>query len=138
MSTNASRGAPFLGNGWSFDVTEGVHIADGAVAEDGGEEKIRQSMFLILSTSPGERIGRPEFGCGIHDLVFSVRSHETLARVREAVHRALTRWEPRVDVLAVKVEPDPDVAHGLLIFVHYQVRATNARGNLVYPFYLST
>ncbi len=133
-----AKNSDFLGRGWAFSPTDGVHIAESSIAEAGGEEKIRQSILIILSTAPGERIGRPDFGCGIHDLVFSVRSHATLGLVAEAVRSAIVRWEPRVDLLDVSVKLDPNDSRGLLIVVYYQVRATNSRSNMVYPFYLST
>ena len=128
----------FLGRGWAFDSANGVHLTGGKkIAEASGPAKVRQSLLLILSTAPGERIGRPDFGCGIHDLVFSARSSATLGQVRDAVNGAIKRWEPRVDVLNVEVKFDPKDARGLLIFLDYQIQATNSRYNLVYPFYLS-
>ncbi|HEU4537323.1 MAG TPA: GPW/gp25 family protein, partial [Polyangiaceae bacterium] len=91
-------GGEFLGRGWAFDLSEGRGVGpgpDGRVAEAGGEEKIRQSIWLILSTAPGERPTRPDFGCGIHELVFAPRTAGTLGEIIRAVTEALSRWEPR-------------------------------------------
>jgi phage baseplate assembly protein W len=79
---------------------------------------------------------RPDFGCGLQDLVFSVGGAQTAGMVAEEVRRALTVWEPRLDLLAVTVEPDGFLGTTLGIRIEYRVRATNNVFNLVYPFYL--
>ena len=81
---------------------------------------------------------RPDFGCGIHDAVFDVNSSGTANAAAESVREALAIWEPRIDVLDVFAAPDPAEPNLLLIEINYQVRSTNSRFNLVYPFYLST
>jgi uncharacterized protein len=124
----------FLGLGWNFPVTTG---AGGQIAmAPSAEEGIRQSIWLILSTAPGERVMRPDFGCGISDLVFGVNNAGTANAVAGAVREALSQWEPRIDVLDVYAAPDPGRPNVLLIEIDYQVRSTNSRFNLVYPFYL--
>jgi uncharacterized protein len=129
----------FLGRGWSFPVTVD---GDGRVAMTGSDDSIRQSIWSILSTAPGERVMRPAFGCPLHDLVFAVNDHATAAEVSAAVREALAIWEPRVDVIDVVATPgaastaDPDAPEVLLIAIDYEVRATNSRFNLVYPFYM--
>ena len=100
------------------------------------EEEISQSIWTILGTSPGERVMRPDFGCGIHDMVFAVNNAATASAVAGAIRDALAVWEPRVDVLDVYAVPDPAQPSLLLIEINYQVRSTNSRFNLVYPFYL--
>lgn len=124
----------FLGLGWNFPIgidTDG-HVK---LAAD-GEEGIRQSIWTILGTSPGERVMRPDFGCGIYDLVFGVNNAATASAVAGAVRDALTTWEPRIDVLDVYAAADPSRPGLLVIEINYQVRSTNSRFNLVYPFYL--
>jgi len=124
---------PFLGVGTAFpprldSATHGFVRAE-------YEESVRQSILLILGTAPGERLMRPEFGCGIHDLVFENLSFGTLGRVQQTVDEALLRLEPRIDVTGIDVRPGGD-GNVLLIHIQYQVRATNNAFNLVYPFYL--
>jgi phage baseplate assembly protein W len=130
----------FLGNGWAYDLSgNGVGLdGTGRIAEAGGEDDIRQSIWLILGTAPGERVGRPTFGCGIYDLVFSPQSAGTMNSIVGAVTEALSQWEPRISVIDVSVGPYPDAPNGLLVEIQYEVLATNSRFNLVYPFYLST
>ena len=102
----------------------------------GGEEKIRQSLWLILATAAGEREMRPAFGCGIHDLVFEANTAALRGMVRDKVREALTRWEPRIDLVDVRVETPAEARNYLLISIDYRVRANNALFNLVYPFFL--
>ncbi len=122
----------FLGSGWSFP----VRVADGRIAPASGEESISQSIWLILATAKGERVMRPNFGCGIHDLVFAVNNAAAAARGAQEVRQALTLWEPRIDLLDVQVTPQPGEPNVLLIRIEYRVRTTNNVFNLVYPFYL--
>lgn len=123
----------FLGVGWQFPVARST---DGIIAPARYEESIRQAIWIILGTAPGERTMRPDFGCGIHDFVFAPNSPDTAGRLTNLVEEALIRWEPRIDVLNVTVGPDPGDPALLLIVIAYRVRTTNNRFNLVYPFYL--
>lgn len=123
----------FLGVGWQFPVSLDE---PGQIAMAAYEESVRQAIWTILSTAPGERVMRPDFGCGIHDLVFAPNSPGTAGQVIGQVRRALVRWEPRIDLLEVDARPDPAQSSRLLIVITYQVRTTNNEFNLVYPFYL--
>jgi phage baseplate assembly protein W len=127
-------GRDFIGRGWSFPVRPGPA---GRLAYAGGEEKIRQSIWLIMSTAPGERQMRPDFGCGIHDLVFEPNTAALRGLVQTRVREALVRWEPRIDVTDVRVEAEPEARNYLLIRVDYRVRSNNAFYNLVYPFFIN-
>jgi phage baseplate assembly protein W len=124
----------FLGLGWNFPV--GLDGGSQIGLTPDGEESVRQSIWTILATSPGERVMRPDFGCGLHDLVFGVNNAATGTAVTRAVKDALATWEPRIDVLDVYAAPDPSRPNVLVIEINYQVRSTNSRFNLVYPFYL--
>ncbi len=123
----------FLGVGWRFPV---VLNERGRVADAEHEESIRQAIWIVLATAPGERAMRPDFGCGIHDLVFAVNSAATASRAASEVRRALIRWEPRIDLLDVRAAEDGAEPNRLAIEIDYRVRSTNNRFNLVYPFYL--
>ena len=79
---------------------------------------------------------RPDFGCGIHRLVFAVNNAGTIGEVKREVRDALVRWEPRIDVLDIGVETK-GMGEELLINIQYRVRTTNNFFNLVFPFYLS-
>jgi phage baseplate assembly protein W len=122
----------FLGSGWGFPVSLDRGNQIGITS---GEDNIRDSIWIILATAPGERVMRPDFGCGLHQLVFAVNDAATVGRVQLEVRNALIRWEPRIDVLDVGVEVRGRNEEVLLINVHYRVRSTNNFFNLVYPFY---
>jgi phage baseplate assembly protein W len=124
---------PFLGVGTGFPVA--LDATTGRIARAEYEESVRQSILIILGTAKGERLMRPQFGCGIHDLVFENVSSATSGRVQQAVHEALLRLEPRIDVISVDVTTGSE-GNVLLIEIEYEVRATNNAFNLVYPFYL--
>jgi phage baseplate assembly protein W len=122
----------FLGSGWSLPSLVQKRQID--LTE--GEQNIHESIWIILATAPGERVMRPTFGCGLHDMVFAIADAATLGRVRKQVRDALVLWEPRIDVLDVDTETKGR-GEVLLINIHYRVRATNNFFNLVYPFYLT-
>jgi phage baseplate assembly protein W len=125
-------GKPFLGVGLDFpvnvDSTGELNIAE-------YEESVRQSIWIILGTAKGERVMRPEFGCDIYDLVFAVNSSSTAGKLSYAVQQALLHFEPRIDVLDVRVD-SAGTENTLLLNIEYEVRATNNVFNMVYPFYL--
>jgi hypothetical protein len=124
----------FLGRGVGFPIQL---TSKGAIADAKYEESVRQSVWIILGTAKGERVMRPEFGCGIYDLVFDVNSPSTAGKVAQAVREALLLYEPRIFVLDVRVFSASDEdGEKLLINIDYQVRATNNAFNIVYPFYL--
>lgn len=129
----ASQNRDFLGIGWRFPLQV---TASGAIAQARYERRIEESIYLILSTAKGERAMLPDFGCGIHDLVFAPNNALTLAQVVQSVRRALTAYEPRIDVLDVTADSPSAQGNLLLIRIGYRIRANNALGNLVYPFYI--
>ncbi len=123
-----------LGTGFAFpfDVDETGRIV--LVAD---EDDIDQAIELILSTAPGERVMRPEFGCAVHDYVFDAVDAQTTTRIGAAVRAALDRWEPRIEVVDVEFHTDDEEEPGALyIELTYSVKATNDLRNLVYPFYV--
>jgi phage baseplate assembly protein W len=99
------------------------------------EADVRQAIRIIIETRRGERVMRPEFGCGIHDLVFDVIDTSLLTRIETEVRESLLRYEARIDVLDVRADL-AHAAHGtLLVEIEYRVRRTNQTGNFVFPFY---
>ena len=126
LSTN-----DFRGTGWAFPVRVGA----GAIEAVSGDEDVRQSIHLILATAKGERVMRPDFGCGIHGLVFAAVSTQLIARMRREVEDALRTYEARIQVLRVAVATRGLAVGRLEVGIDYRVRATNQTGNYVYPFY---
>ncbi len=122
----------FLGVGWAFPV--GVD-ARGRVALARRERDIEEAIRIILLTPKGQRVMRPEFGCQIHDLIFSPNDATTAGLAAYYVKEALGMWEPRIDVEDVTARPDPLDPGRLLIEITYQIRATYDSRTLVFPFY---
>lgn len=131
MPTTGQR--EFLGVGWKFplQVTPG-----GKIAQARYEQRIEESIYLILTTAKGERVMLPDFGCGIHDLVFAPNNTLTRSAVVQNVRQALVTFERRIDVLDVTAEAADGEPNLLLIRINYRIRANNALGNLVYPFFI--
>lgn len=121
-----------LGSGLAFPVV----VSHGAIALADGADDVEQAIRIILSTAPGERPMRPEFGCDLHTLVFERMSPATAGRMERAIRTALHRWEPRIEVEDVSIRPDGAHSGRLLVEVGYRLRQTNSRRNLIYPFYL--
>jgi phage baseplate assembly protein W len=125
----------FLGRGWSFPVR--LHEKEGTILLSEHEQDIRESIRIILSTARGERVMRPDFGCGIHDLVFEVVNTTTLTQIETQVLQALAIFEPRIDVVQVNALSDGGGVDGQLrISIDYVIRGTNNQLNFVYPFYI--
>ena len=122
-----------LGRGVAFPVRLGSR---GGLAVSTAIDKVRQSIWLILSTAPGERLMWPEFGCAIHDLIFRHNTETLHGLAVEKVREALQRWEPRIDVVNATADTDLGEPNRLLIRVDYRLRANNTVHNLVYPFFL--
>lgn len=123
----------FLGVGWKYPVNAG---ADGKIAMSKYEEDIKEAIRIILGTAKGERLMRPDFGCGIHELVFAPINSATVSLVEKSVSDSLTLWEPRIELNNVDVSTERSGEGVLLVSIDYIVRETNNRFNLVHPFYL--
>lgn len=110
----------FLGRGWRFPF--GFDAASGGVALSEYEKNIQESITIILGTKPGERQMLPEFGCRIHELMFSPNTRATSTLIAHHVEMALGRWEPRVEV--TKVDSWPDASGTIKVHVHYKIKST--------------
>lgn len=122
----------FIGRGISFPLRT---TASGALATVGDDQELREAMRLILGTAKGERPMRPEFGCGIHDLIFAPANSTTAGLAADEVRRSLNRWEPRVDVEDVTINYDEQNTALMYVGITYTVKGGNDPRNLVFPFY---
>ena len=121
-----------LGQGFAFP----LHInPQGGIRQSRHQQKIEQSIRIILGTQHGERLMRPDFGCNLRSLVFAPNNTATANLARHYVEEGLTRWEPRIILDEVFVENDN--SHGrLMIHIQYRIKSTYEPQNLVFPFYL--
>jgi phage baseplate assembly protein W len=147
MTNGADRNKQFLGVGIAMNVrvdaqgrVVGLDMgldAQGRIALSSYDDHVFESILLIVKTAPGERLMRPDFGAGLSRLAFEPLGSTTAALVQHRVTQALTRFEPRIDVLNVNVKPpDPANAGELVIELGYRVRRTDTIYNMVFPFFL--
>ena len=109
----------------SPDGTVGLGLSPrGSIAMVGDHDSVRQAILLLLSTIPGERVMRPDYGCQLHRLVFSPNDETTAGLAIHYVRQALDRWEPRIDILRLDAERNPEDPEQLIISLEYRVRAT--------------
>ena len=125
----------FLGSGWKFPVR--VDPTTGGIDISEYEQDVREAIWIILSTARGERVMRPDFGCGIHDLVFAPINAATVGEVQNNVRESLINYEPRIEIINLDVSDEEAHNGKLLISIDYRVRTTNNEFNLVYPFYFT-
>jgi phage baseplate assembly protein W len=123
----------FLGKGLRFPVSINLN---GGVSTSAFEENVRQSIFIILGTAPGERINRPQFGCRIHDLMFAPNNAITCAAAAVYCEEAIYKFEPRVSWVSCTAQPNRDEPNRMDIRIEYVLAGKNDKRNLVFPFYL--
>ncbi|MFK7802797.1 MAG: GPW/gp25 family protein [Anaerolineae bacterium] len=122
-----------IGNGLSFP----LHFDQtGGLSLTGDRTELEQSIMIILGTSPGERVMRPKFGCRLQEVLFMQNNQQTASIATYMVEDALAMWEPRIMVTQVTAKPNPNDGACMLIEIEYEVKATNDRRSLVYPFYV--
>jgi len=127
----------FLGRGWSFPPTFNRQAATATVEMVSDEEDIRQSLHILLSTSPGERIMHPDFGCELNQFLFEEITQGLITSIKDIIADSILYYEPRIEVDDIDITESKDYVGLLLISIDYTIRATNSRFNLVYPFYLN-
>ncbi len=124
----------FLGVGWNFP--PGFKENPEATAMVSDEENIRQSLWTLLSTSPGERVHRYDYGCPIRKYVFSPMDVTTRTLLKEQIEKSIILFEPRIMLDSISFDAKQETGV-LLIQLDYTIRQTNRRSNMVYPFYLN-
>lgn len=125
----------FLGKGWGFPPT--FQRGGAGVVTVKEEEDIRQSLEIILSTEPGERVMRPDFGCNMQAMVFEPINTSLITYMRDKIEKALLYHEPRIDLKRVEINTAEVLEGVVLIEIDYDIRTTNSRQNYVYPFYIN-
>lgn len=109
----------------------GLRISSrGGIETVTGAASIRQAILLLLSTVPGERVMRPDYGCNLHRLIFAPNDPTTHGLAIHYVRRALERWEPRIDILSLDAGGDPEHPAALEILLEYRVRSTGRPNQL--------
>ncbi len=127
-------GRAYLGEGLAFPLRVTAH---GRIATARAEAKIEQAVWLIIATATGERVMRPTWGCGVHDMLFEPSNPAARDRLVDQVRAALTDQEPRIAVLDVSVESAASDPSAALIRVDYRINENNAITSLVYPYFVT-
>lgn len=124
----------FLGRGWSFPPEfEGKPISIKMVS---ALSDIKESLWILLATTPGERVMNPGYGCGINSMMFESIDLSVKTSIQSLIESAVLFYEPRIDLHDVLVTLDDYLEGVLKIELIYTVISTNTRNNMVYPFYL--
>jgi len=124
----------FLGTGWSYP-PEFV-LETGQVLMTSDEEDIEASLKILLGTTLGERFLNPKYGLDLHEMLFDPMSTTMATFLQDRARIALLIYEPRINLLALELDTSAQLEGRVALVVDYEVRATNSRFNLVYPFYL--
>lgn len=133
MAENTQKNS-FLGRGWSFPPQFGENTQGLRLSED--DEDIREALFILLSTLPGERLMNPDYGCDLHGQVFQTITNSSKTIIRDLISTAIIQHEPRVIIQSIDID-DSDQMNGRIdISISYEVKGINSRRNMVYPFYL--
>lgn len=132
---NLSSAGDFLGTGWKFPPQ--ADYATGRIRTVSQEEDIAEAVMLILSTRKGERVMRPDFGCGIHKFVFAEMNYTEIKEMEREITDAITAWEPRVTEPEAEIGLERIQEGVVMISVTYTVRSTNNPYNLVFPYYIN-
>jgi len=115
--------------------TAGLRVSTrGGIEMVDGGASVQQAILLLLSTSPGERLMRPHYGCNLRNLVFSPNNDTTAGLAIHYVRQAIERWEPRVEVIRLDATQSPALPGQLEIYLEYRVRATQQTERLTYAF----
>jgi phage baseplate assembly protein W len=130
-----SNNRDFLGKGIRFPVSINLN---GGVSSSQLDENVRQSIFVILGTAPGERLHRPHFGCEIHDLMFAPNNGITAARAEIYCEEAIYKFEPRIQSVTARAWANSDEPNRLDVKIEYVIAGKHEKKNLVFPFYLKT
>lgn len=126
----------FLGSGWGFPPSFERFGGALKARQVAGEEDIRESLHILLSTAPGERVMQPEYGCGLRRMVFGHLDESTVTAIKDVVATAVLRHEVRITLDDVQVDASEMADGALRLRLDYRVRSTNSRANMVYPYYV--
>ena len=135
MAASKLEDRSFLGRGWSFPPT--FSKQSGGLIMTADEDDIKKSLEILLSTAIGERFLQPLYGCNLDEYVFEPFNATLSTEIRLTVKDAIEKFEPRLRLLAVRLDTGLMIEGRVDIAVEYEIITTNSRFNLVYPFYIN-
>ncbi len=134
-STASDTHISFLETGWSFP-PEFV-LETGEVLMTSDEDDIEASLKILLGTAFGERFLNPQYGLDMHQLLFEPMSTTLTTFLKDKAKIAILIYEPRINLLSLELDTSAQMEGRVSIIVGYEIKATNSRFNLVYPFYMA-
>lgn len=135
MANNELTFTSFLGTGWSFPPV--FMLETGSMVMTSDEEDIEASLKILFGTALGERFLNPKYGLDMQGFVFEPLSVTLQTFLKDQIKIAILLYEPRVNPLVIELDTSAQYEGKISIILEYEVRATNSRYNLVYPFYLT-
>jgi uncharacterized protein len=123
----------FLGTGWAFPPRFDFENHSPVLVSE--SDDIKESLGIILSTAPGERLMNPKFGCELSHLVFESVDSVLINRIKDCVTSAILNFEPRITLEKVEVDVRAQYDGRIDVILEYTIRKINVRTNIVYPFY---
>ena len=130
MATN-----DFLGLGWSFPPSFNIQLQSVEMTEQ--NEDIERSLQILLTTTTGERVMQPKYGCNMDEFLFEPLNLSTKTIMVDKIKTAILYFEPRIDVKKITLDSTDELNGVILIQIDYLVRATNSRFNFVFPYYIN-
>ncbi|MEC4004867.1 GPW/gp25 family protein [Flavobacterium sp. SUN052] len=124
----------FLGTGWGFPPTFSYN--NKTVLTVSGEEDVKQSLHILLTTELNERVMRSDYGCNLSPLLFENITVTLLTKIKEIIKKSILKYESRIDLENVYFGADDSQEGIIIIEIEYLIRTTNSRQNYVFPFYL--
>ena len=125
----------FLGKGWSFPPTFNADLQGVEMTEK--NEDIQKSLQILLTTTVGERIMQPKYGCNMDDMIFEGMDTTTKTIMKDKIRTAILFFEPRIDVVSIAMNAMNELEGQIMIEIEYVIRATNSRFNFVFPYYVN-
>ena len=127
----------FLGTGWGFPITfsKGNNEQNCTVRMAQEVEDIRESLTILFSTRPGERVMRPDFGGSLEELLFEPINVSLVTYVKDLIRNAVLYYEPRIDLENIEISTDEELEGRLKVELTFSVRTTNSRFNYVFDYY---
>lgn len=123
----------FLGTGWSFPPEFNNELHTVVMTSD--EEDIQASLNILLGTAAGERFMNPKYGLDLHSMLFEPMGTTARTLLKDRIRMSILVYEPRINLLSLDLDSSAELEGKIILILTYEVRATNSRFNLVYPFY---
>lgn len=124
----------FLGTGWGFPPTFNELTSEGTVMVS-KEDDIHESLNILMRTNPGERLMKPDYGCGIHKFLFDSITNSKRHLLKEVIRTAIVKYEPRITVNEIIIDDSNNLDGIVNIEIKYTIKSNNNRFNLVFPYY---